>query len=65
VKVRRIVQRRIRRDTDGIQVAADVRAVLAINVNEGEDVEARQRETRRQQESRGNDAPEAGRERGT
>jgi hypothetical protein len=64
VKVRRIVQRHIRRDADGIQVAADVQAVLAVNVDEGEDPQSPQRETAREGSTAGKDAQvKAGRER--
>lgn len=34
MKINKIIQRRIRRDKDGVNVAADVNAAVAANVNE-------------------------------
>jgi hypothetical protein len=34
MKIRRVIQKQIRHDKDGIQAAGDINAVVSINVNE-------------------------------
>jgi hypothetical protein len=45
VKIHRIIQKRIRHDRDGVQIAADVNAAVHVNVNEPRREQPRDRET--------------------
>jgi hypothetical protein len=36
MKIRKIIRKRIRHNKDGIQVAGDINATIAANVNEGD-----------------------------
>jgi hypothetical protein len=58
--MRKVVRKRVRRQEEGVNVAADVDAVIAINTGEGErqHVSAKSRRTVRQPEPREDDRPQ-------
>jgi hypothetical protein len=67
VNFRRVIKKRIRRNKDGTQVAADVNAVVAANVNEPgshTSVRSRQRIVQKQGPRPKDEAPEGGDEGG-
>jgi hypothetical protein len=67
VNIRRVIRKRIRRNEDGTQLAADVNAVVAANVNEPgsrSSITSRQRIVQKQDSRPKDEAPEGGDEGG-